>query len=153
LGAQNKTMDKKIEAIIKTAENLIGVPYKYGAKKEDAPDFFDCSLFIQYLFEQIGIDLPRSTIEQAREGTEVRLENIQPGDLIFMHGSRGHYNKYFPQGIGHIGLYVGNNQVIHAASTRIKEKPIIEKGSVVKSSLEEFLEGWKPLVTIKRIIG
>jgi peptidoglycan endopeptidase LytE len=138
------------ENLVKIAQSLIGKPYKYGAKPEEAPNFFDCSSFTQYVFKQIGIELPRSTIEQASCGIEVSLDQIEVGDLIFVHGKYGHYNPSFPQGIGHVGIYIGNQEVIHAASERVKEQPIIEKGKVIKSFLKDFIETRAPLVTIKR---
>jgi len=142
-----------IEQVITLARSLVGRPYKYGAVMDEAPAVFDCSGFIKYVFDQNGVDLPRSTIEQACEGEEIKLEDLKAGDLIFMHGSYGHYNPHFPQGIGHVGLYIGNNQVIHAASTRLSEKPIIEEGQVLEMELEEFLTGWAPVVTIKRLFN
>ena len=133
------------------ARQMIGTPYKYGATMEETPKVFDCSGFIKYLFAEAGIELPRSTIEQAREGSAVSLEELQPGDLLFMHGSFGHYNPHFPEGIGHVGVYTDDDTVIHAASERISEKPIIEKGQVIETPLREFLSGWAPLVVIKRM--
>lgn len=137
--------------LVEIAQGLLGQPYKYGAIMSEAPDFFDCSGFVKYIFGQIGIDLPRSTIEQALIGDEISLADINPGDLIFVRGTRGHYNSHFPQGIGHVGLYIGDNKVVHAASERLSEKPIIEKGEVLESSLSEFISGWQPLIVIKRI--
>ena len=137
--------------LVTLAEELIGKPYKYGAKPEEAPDFFDCSSFTQYIFKRVGIELPRSTIAQAEYGESVELENIRPGDLIFMHGVRGFYNRNFPEGIGHVILYAGNGKVIHAASRRIQDKPIvIEKGQVEEGDLRELISKLQPLVTIKR---
>lgn len=119
----------------------------------DAPNFFDCSLFMQYIFKQIGVDLPRSTILQADIGKEVSLENIQPGDLLFFHGTQGFYNKNFPQGIGHVVLYIGDGKTIHAASERIQEKPeVIEQGKVEEKNFDFVIEKCKPLIVIKRII-
>lgn len=134
------------------AKSLIGKPYKYGAKMEEAPEVFDCSLFTQYVFKQIGIEIPRSTIEQASEGEKVEgLENLQIGDLIFLHGTRGHYNSLFPEGIGHVAIYIGNGMAIHAGSKRIQEKPkIIEKGEVKEQSLEHILSLYEPVIVIKR---
>lgn len=137
--------------IITRARQLLGTPYKYGAKMEEAPEVFDCSGFIKYIFSGVGIELPRSTIEQAREGSEVSIEHLAPGDLIFMHGTFGHYSPHFPVGIGHVGVYAGDDMVIHAASERISEAPILERGQVVESTVEEFLSGWAPLVVIKRM--
>lgn len=146
-------MEDKILQLIKIAKNLVGRPYKYGATMADAPSFFDCSLFTQYVFEQVGINLPRSTILQAEIGEEVNLKNIQPGDLLFLHGAQGFYNKKFPEGIGHVVLYVGNGQTIHAASERVQERPeVVERGEVEERNLDHVLEKCKPLIVVKRII-
>lgn len=142
-----------IEQVLTSAKSLVGRPYKYGAVMDEAPAVFDCSGFIKYIFGQAGIDLPRSTIEQAREGKEVKLDDLKPGDLIFMHGSYGHYNPHFPQGVGHVGIFTKDQTVIHAASTRLSEKPIIEEGGVVEMPSQDFLNGWSPMITIKRILN
>mgnify|MGYP001566695526 CR=1 FL=1 len=136
--------------LIELAKSLIGKPYKYGARPEDAPNEFDCSSFTQYIFKHIGIDLPRSTILQAEWGESVTLENIQPGDLLFFHGTQGFYNQKFPQGIGHVVLYIGDDRTIHAASERIQENPVIEAGKVEQQPLEYVKEKYKPLIAIKR---
>jgi peptidoglycan DL-endopeptidase LytE len=137
--------------VVALARTLIGTPYKYGARPEEAPEVFDCSSFTQYLFKQAGIDMPRSTIQQAECGSAVRREEIAPGDLVFVHGVQGHYNRNFPIGIGHVLLYIGAGRTIHAASRRIQEKPvIIEQGQVEEGSLDELIDKLNPLVVIKR---
>ena len=57
--------DQQKKKLVSIAETVLGKPYHYGAKPEEAPETFDCSSFTQYLFKQIGIELPRSTILQA----------------------------------------------------------------------------------------
>ncbi len=138
------------EKLTSLARSLIGRPYKYGAKTEEAPNFFDCSLFTQYVFKQIGINIPRSTIEQAAEGQEVKLADLEAGDLIFTHSTHGHYNPRFPQGIGHVGIFLKGRQVIHASSARISEKPIVENGGVKEEALNDFIEKSAPVIIIKR---
>lgn len=146
---------EKIEKIIEIAKSLIDTPYNYGASLDEAPAVFDCSGFIQYLFAQVGVELPRSTILQAAEGTTVAKENILPGDLMFLHGERGYYTKEFPQGIGHVVLYTGGGKVIQAASRRVQDhpKPVVEEGAVVEMQLEEAIQRSGPLVVIKRILA
>lgn len=119
---------------------------------EETPEFFDCSGFVKYAFGQIGIELPRSTIEQAVEGETVEQKDLKPGDLIFVHGTHGHYNPEFPEGIGHVGIYTGEDTVIHAAARRTSDKPIIEKGQVIEHPLKDYLSTWNPVIVIKRII-
>ena len=145
--------NQQLEKLLKTAKSLKGRPYKYGAKPSEAPRFFDCSGFIQYLYKQVGYHLPRSTIEQAEKGITIKnVKNLKIGDLIFTRGERGHYNKKFPMGIGHVLMYLGNNQAIHAASKRIKTNPkIIEKGKVKIESSQKILKR-NDVIVIKRIL-
>lgn len=106
------------------AKSLVGKPYKYGAKAEEAPNYFDCSSLTQYLYKQIGIELPRSSILQATDpkGKAVTLKknfsNLEIGDLLFMRGVQGYYNdeafKNKKIYIGHVAMYLGSGQVIHA---------------------------------------
>ncbi len=150
----------KIQKLVALAKSLKGTPYKYGATMADAPKFFDCSLFIQYCFKDIGIELPRTAIEQAMVGKKISLQKIKEGDLVFMKGEIGRYNKYFPEGVGHVGIYIGSGKVVHAERKRISgkyediynTKRIKEFGSVVIQPLDTFLKRKKPLIVIKRYI-
>ena len=150
--------ETKISQLVKIAKSLIGRPYKYGAKMNDAPNFFDCSLFTQYVFKQIGVKLPRTAIEQAMTGKKIALNKIKEGDIIFLKGEIGRYNKYFPAGVGHAGIYIGGGKVIHASRKRISGKYediyhpelIKEIGKVVVEDLNKFIKRNKPLVVIKR---
>ena len=147
---------KKIEELLSFAKQFVGTPYKYGALMSDAPDYFDCSGFVKYVFAHVGITIPRSTIEQAEfVGKKVKdIKRIQPGDLIFVHGTSGHYNKKFPQGIGHVGVYLGDKKIIHASSRRTSHWPdkIEENGSVRIDFLERFLKRGGALITIQRTL-
>ncbi len=152
--------ESQIQTLITLAQSLKGRPYKYGATMAEAPQFFDCSLFVQYLFKDIGVELPRTAIDQAILGKKVTLKNIKAGDLIFLKGEVGRYNKHFPQGIGHVGLYIGNNKVIHASSKRMGDiykhvlhpELIYEAGKVFIEDLDALIKRKKPLITIKRYI-
>ncbi len=142
-----------LEKIVAFAKSLVGRPYKYGAEPEEAPRYFDCSSFIQYVYKQIGIKLPRSTILQAEYGRIVKNKNcLLSGDLVFIHEKRGHYNEKFPMGIGHVLMFLGGNRVIHATSKRIKSRPkIVEIGGVKIEPAEKILKR-KDVVVIKRIL-
>lgn len=95
--------------VIATAKSYLGVPYVWGGT---SPSGFDCSGFIQYVFQKNGITLPRVTSDQYKVGTSVSKSNLIPGDLVF-------FETYKP-GASHVGIYLGNNQFIHASSGQEK---------------------------------
>lgn len=133
------------------ARKLIGVPYKYGAKPEEAPEFFDCSSLTQYIYKKIGVDLPRSSILQATAGKEIFYpqEKLEIGDLIFMRGVKGHYDdKLFPNRnpvyIGHVALYIGDEKIIQATGSA---------GKVIEENLKEFINRSNySIVMVKRVL-
>ena len=91
-----------VQAVINEAYKHLGKSYVWGAK---GPDTFDCSGFTSYVYRHAtGIEIGGSTYVQINAGIEVSPSNIQPGDLIFPHD-------------GHVGIYLGNNQMIHAPRT------------------------------------
>ncbi len=149
------TKEEKQREVIAFARTLIGVPYQYGAPMAKAPNVFDCSGFTKYLFAHIGVDIPRSTIEQAEfVGTKVDdIRKLEPGDLVFLHGERGHYSPETPEGVGHVAVYVGDGNIISATAKRVGHWPeqIEEIGEVQEESLEEAIRRLG-LVTVKRVI-
>lgn len=143
--------EKLQKRLVYFAKKHLGKPYKYGVKPNQAPKVFDCSSFIQYLYKRIGIDLPRSALDQAHLGKLINLkkENLQTGDLIFIKGSWGHYNPEFPQGIGHVAIYIGNGKIIHAKWEKNKDS---RDNSYVKEDKVEKMLSRKDLIVIKRIL-
>lgn len=106
-------MDKGAE-VVAFATQFVGNPYKYGGTSLTGGA--DCSGFVMSVFKQFGIELPRTSREQGRAGTEVGgLENAVPGDIISYKG--------------HIGIYIGQNQLVHASNERegIKISPATYK--------------------------
>ena len=97
--------------IVENAKKYLGVPYVYGGA---TPAGFDCSGLTQYVYNESGITIPRVAADQykSNSGQFVDKSQLQPGDLVFFTGSNG--SKSNP---GHVGIYVGNNQMIHAPST------------------------------------
>lgn len=126
------------EKIKTLAFQCIDTPYIYGASPEKAPQEFDCSSFVQYIYKNIGLILPRSSILQAADSqsTEIAVdknyENLEIGDLLFMRGDGGHYkDSLFPGRdiyIGHIVMYLGDNTIIHARQSigKVEIQPLIE---------------------------
>lgn len=96
------------DEIIANAKKYIGVPYLWGGT---TPSGFDCSGYVQYIFRQSGITLPRTTTEQYKVGTYVSKANLQPGDLVFLQNT-------YREGISHVGIYIGNGKMIHASSSK-----------------------------------
>jgi cell wall-associated NlpC family hydrolase len=94
------------EKIIQTGEKYLGTPYQYGSPAGQT-NTFDCSSFVQFVYGQNGINLPRSSREQAHVGQTVPLSQIQKGDLLFFTAGRSDGQ------IGHVAIYAGNNKVLH----------------------------------------
>jgi len=140
------TLKEKQKILVRFAKKHLGKPYKYGAKPYEAPKIFDCSSFVQYLYKKVGIDLPRTALDQASCGQEVlkKLESLEVGDLIFVKGSWGHYNPQFPGGIGHVSIYIGSGKIIHAKWQK-------RRGQVMEDNAKDWLTR-KDVVVVKRIL-
>jgi cell wall-associated NlpC family hydrolase len=94
--------------VVTEAEQFLGVPYQWGGTSPTTG--FDCSGFVQYVYGQLGVSLPRTSEEQATVGTPVpSLADAQPGDLVFYEPG--------PSGPGHVGIYIGNGEMIDAPHT------------------------------------
>ncbi|MBQ7415465.1 MAG: C40 family peptidase [Oscillospiraceae bacterium] len=106
--ALNGTTSGTAQQIITNAKKYLGTPYVWGGT---TPKGFDCSGYVQYVFRQSGITLPRTTTEQYKVGTYVAKSNLQPGDLVFLQNT-------YRDGISHVGIYVGDGKMIHASSSK-----------------------------------
>jgi cell wall-associated NlpC family hydrolase len=87
-------------AAVAFARAQLGKPYVWGAV---GPDAFDCSGLIQAAWSAAGVSLPRTTYDQINAGQRIPVSQLQPGDLVFYYS-----------GVSHVGIYVGNHQIIHA---------------------------------------
>ncbi|MCL5292896.1 MAG: NlpC/P60 family protein [Actinobacteria bacterium] len=89
--------------VVEIALRYLGIPYVYGGA--DPSVGFDCSGFTMYVYRQVGIGLPHYVPDQYGYGAHVSRVELQPGDLVFFNN------------LGHVGIYVGNDQYIHAPNT------------------------------------
>lgn len=98
------------DKIVAEAKKHLGKKYVWGAT---GPNTFDCSGLSQFCYKKVGISIPRTSLAQSKGGKSVSKSNLQPGDLLFW--------KTTSAEVGHVGIYVGNNQFIHAPN---KSKPV-----------------------------
>lgn len=100
-------------ALVQFSKTLLGVPYKYGSMKKE--NGFDCSGFINYVFNHFNIKVPRTTVDFTNAGKEVLIEDSKEGDLILFTGSDAKSGV-----VGHMGIVTKTTQhdvfFIHAAS-------------------------------------
>lgn len=102
-----------IDGLIRKGKQYMGVKYQFGARPYPVSGRFDCSTFTQYLFGKYGISLPRLARQQAKLGTLVSRKNLRKGDLMFFYvPGRFKSNRT----VGHVGIYIGNGQMLNANS-------------------------------------
>ncbi|WP_406455632.1 NlpC/P60 family protein [Streptomyces sp. NBC_01622] len=92
--------NSRAAAAVSYAYQKLGSPYVWGAT---GPNAFDCSGLVQAAYNSAGVSLPRTTYAQINAGQRVSRDELRPGDLVF-----------FYSGISHVGIYVGDGQMIHA---------------------------------------
>jgi cell wall-associated NlpC family hydrolase len=93
--------------VVGTALTYRGVPYRNGGSD---PSGFDCSGFVQWVFAQHGVKLPREVRTQWSIGSEIERDDVQPGDLVFF--------ETVTPGASHVGIALGNDEFVHAPSSR-----------------------------------
>jgi cell wall-associated NlpC family hydrolase len=121
---------ERYSSVVPIAMQYLGVPYVWGGA---SPSGFDCSGLVMYVYAQVGVSLPHYTVAQwdYPNAVSVSRDQLEPGDLVFF------------AGLGHVGIYVGNGQFIHAPHT----------GDVVR--IDSLSEGWyaSEYDGAKRILG
>ncbi|NEB15370.1 NlpC/P60 family protein [Streptomyces coelicoflavus] len=114
LSASSQAPNSRAAAAVAYAYQKLGSPYVWGAT---GPNAFDCSGLTQAAYRAAGVSLPRTTYAQIDAGRRVSRSELLPGDLVF-----------FYSGISHVGIYVGNGQMIHAPnpSAPVRVAPVDE---------------------------
>lgn len=87
-------------AALHIATTQAGKRYEWGA---EGPNAYDCSGLVQWSFRQVGIDMPRTSYEQADGGMPVPLGSLMPGDVVVLNGDGSH-----------VGIYAGDGQLFNA---------------------------------------
>ena len=105
--------------VVSIALQYLGVPYVWGGSSPSTG--FDCSGFTSYVFAQVGVYLPHHAASQYGMGTPVPYDQLAPGDLVFF------------SGLGHVGIYIGGGQFVHAPHTGdvVRISSLAEHGSYV----------------------
>lgn len=124
---------------METGLKQLGKPYVFNAPA-GSDNHFDCSSFIQYIFKQNGIHLPRNSRQQFQVGKAVSYPNIKKRDLLFFTTTKRKQRKGIEK-IGHVALYIGNKKILHT----------FRKGKKVKIS--NLYPYWKTVfLGAKRVI-
>lgn len=160
------------EEIVNSAKRALGASYKRGASVlRDAPGAFDCSSLVAWCAVQAGFSIPRISIDQFVYSQRITKEDLKPGDLIFVNTKKVIHTDgtYFsqvlgkevkeeairtetlefmpgtkvPQGVDHVGIYTGNDNVIHAS---------FKTGNVVEEKLDQN-SAFENIVGYGRIIN
>ena len=121
--ASLSTSSSSLPTVREVSQRYLGVTYRYGGSTPGAG--LDCSGFVFIVYAELGVKLPRTSALQFQTGIEIERENLQEGDLVFF--------DTLGRGVSHVGIYLGDNQFIHAASN---------PGKVTISSLTE--KYWQP---------
>ncbi|PTX59157.1 cell wall-associated NlpC family hydrolase [Melghirimyces profundicolus] len=109
---QRAAWEKKADAIISYGKRFLGTDYRFGAEYPTSGKF-DCSSFTQYIYGKHGIKLHRTAGAQAKyDGFQIRSKSqLRKGDLVFFDASRRAKGRYM--NIDHVGIYIGNNKILH----------------------------------------
>lgn len=115
-----KTLPDAVRNLLQYALNYKGVSYRMGGTSPESG--FDCSGFVRYIFDHVeGVMLPHSSNAISQIGNLIRMNELLPGDLVFF--------RIMHSTISHVGIYLGNDQFIHASSAHT--------GSVMVSNLND----------------
>lgn len=139
-------------AVAAAAQKIVGAPYVLGASVlYDAPRALDCSSLTSYLYAGAGATIPRRTVDQYVFGTPISADEAQPGDLVFSNTEKGtiYYESIeympghaVPEGVDHVGVYLGDGKVLHA--TRARGEVVVE--GLAESTQFHMIVGYRRMV-------
>ncbi|MDB5054128.1 MAG: NlpC/P60 family endopeptidase [Bacilli bacterium] len=113
--SQKQSWNSKADAIIAIGMKQLGTPYMFGG---DTPGVaFDCSGFVQYVFNQNGFNLLHSAALISQMGVAVNKNDLRKGDLVFLQGT-------YTSGVSHVAIYLGNNKILQAGTMGTREVKI-----------------------------
>ena len=126
---------RKVDKLLRTAEDYMGTPYKFGGVTKSG---MDCSGFITTVYDSQDVALPRRSEDQSREGREISIKNVIPGDLLFFATSGG-------SRVSHVGIVHtirdGEVNFIHASTS---------KGVMISSLNEKYWN--KAYLSARRVL-
>jgi cell wall-associated NlpC family hydrolase len=93
----------RAERAVKAALTTVGTPYRWGG--ESPATGFDCSGLVRWAYGRVGVELPHNSYALYSEGRRVRETRMDVGDILFF------------EGLGHVGLYLGNGRMVHSPET------------------------------------
>lgn len=120
-----------IKSVEWNAKSFLGTPYVWAAT---GPSRFDCSGFTQWVYRDVGINIPRVSRDQAKVGSYVMYKNLQKGDMVFFDTKKRRSGI-----VTHVGIYLGNGNFIHASSAA--KKVVVYNFNKKKFYKERFLWG------------
>lgn len=145
-------------ALVGFLRDQLGKPFQYGVDSRAVEGkAFDCSSLVQEAYRTIGLEIARTSVNQATYfGRPVEEgEEYQVGDLLFFSGEYGYYNPQYPMGIGHVATYIGRGRVVH---TKAWYEDGVEYGEVIEESIGDAIQrrteiaGRPDFVIAKRIV-
>jgi peptidoglycan endopeptidase LytE len=135
LGKWNSPDERRL--FVRVAMGFLGAPYRLGGSSVRG---LDCSAFVKKIYSFFNVGLPRTAREQSRVGKRIARNDLEAGDLVFFNTRRS--------SIGHVGIYIGNNEFVHAASGKAKavkvdtlNKPYYDKHFVKAVRLKSIDDG------------
>ena len=119
-GQQYDTLINKND-LVSYSNAFLGMKYLWGGTTPAIMDTtgkyisggFDCSGFVQYVYKNFGVNLPRTSMDQVNKGVSVKINNLEKGDLVFFRT-----NLALPLEVSHVGIYIGDNKFIHSPNSK-----------------------------------